>query len=60
MTKPNQMNAAEITPFLHGDGAEMADHAGQHPGHDQVGDERDDERPRRRALAVMGADLLGA
>ena len=46
-------------PVRECDRAEMAEDAGQHPGHDQVGDEGDDQRPGRRALAVMGADLFG-
>ncbi len=58
ITKPSQQNAAEITPLRSVRGAEMADHAGQHPGHDQLGDEGIDEGQECARLAPRGLAIF--
>ena len=54
------MKAAEMTPLLKRDlaRAEVADDAGQHPGHDELRDEGDDEGHGARG-AVRLELLLG-
>ena len=42
-TKPNQTKSAADQPAAHGHIADMAHQARQHPGHDEQGDDGDDE-----------------
>ena len=53
-TKPTHMNSAGDDAVLqrHLPRPEMAERAGQHPGHDDQRHEGDDERRRRAAVCI--------